>query len=184
MKRPLLIVLAITSVFLFACQTQRKLYKLYEMDEFNIDSGNLFVRQIQNLPTINEISIIDTKADGNDFIVNRQSVFLDTVQQDKPNYYSVRKRAKELNVHSDSLTNCIKTFYKIGVNDFNRDSNYFRFGVVVGLTINKGYLFLKNINSKVGDTLPATSVASRSYHFKVVLTKQVDKNWFEFYETE
>lgn len=166
-----------------ACQTQHKFYQLYKMEEFNIDKGNDFIRRIQYLPTITEISIVDTKADGNDFVVNNQLLFLNTSTQDRPNYPNVNKRANELNLKTDSLTNCLKSFYKIGVNDFSRDSCYYRFRVVVGLTINRGYLYIDNNNVKSGDTLPATSVRNRDYHFKVVLTKQLDKNWFEYYET-
>ena len=148
-----------------------------------MDAGNRFIEKIQYLPAVNEISIVDTKADGNDFVVNRQWIFLDTSQQDQPNYYSVKKRASELYVNSDSLTNCLKLFYKIGVNDFSKDSNYYRFGVVVGFTTNRGYLYIDDVNIKSGDTLPATSVRNRDYHFKVVLTKQLDRKWFEYYET-
>jgi hypothetical protein len=183
MKHPFLLVLTISFLILLACQTQRKLYQLYKMDDFNISAGNHFVEQIQYLPTINYISIVDTKADGNDFVVNRQGIFLDSTQVDKSNYYNVRKRANELNVHPDSLANCLKSFFKIGVNDFSRDSNYYRLGVVVGLTTHRGYLYIDNNNSKLGDTLPATSVRNKDYHFKVVLTKQLDKKWFEYYET-
>ncbi|MBE7442065.1 MAG: methylated-DNA--[protein]-cysteine S-methyltransferase [Flavobacteriales bacterium] len=34
------------------------------------------MKKIQQLPEIHEISIVDTRADGNDFIVNRQLIFL------------------------------------------------------------------------------------------------------------
>jgi hypothetical protein len=176
-------ILIISLLALVACRTQRKLYQLYKMDEFDMSEGYRFVEKIQYLPTIDEISIVDTRADGNDFVVNRQNIFLDTTKQDQPNYYSVKKRAVELDVHPDSLTNCLKSFYRIGVNDFSRDNNYYRFRVVVGLTTQRGYLYIENDNVRSGDTLPATSVRNRDYHFKVVLSKQLDKNWFEYYET-
>lgn len=173
----------ISVIALLACQTRRKIYRLYKMDEFNLSEGYRFVEKIQYLPTIQEISIVDTKADGNDFVVNRQWIFLDTTKQDQPNYYSVKRRANELNVNSDSLSNCLKSFYKIGVNDFSRDSDYYRFRVVVGLTTNRGYLYIDKDKIKSGDTLQATSVRNKEYHFKVVLTKQLDNKWFEYYET-
>jgi hypothetical protein len=176
--------LTILVFILPACQTQRKLYQLYKMDEFNINEGYRFIKKIQNLPTINEISIVDTKANGDDFVVNRQTIFLDTTKQDQANYYNVNKRATELSIHSDSLSNCLKSFYKIGVNDFSRDSNYYRFRVIVGLTTNRGYLYVDNRSVNSGDTLPATSVRNRDYHYKVILTKKLDKNWFEYYETQ
>lgn len=168
---------------MLACQTKQKFYQLYKMDEFNIIEGYRFVEKIQYLPTIQEISIVDTKADGNDFVVNRQWIFLDTTKQDQPNYYSVKKRADELNVNADSLSNCLMSFYKIGVNNFSRDSDYYRFGVEVGFKKNRGYLYIDKDKIKSGDTLPATSVRNKDYHFKVVLTKQLDKKWFEYYET-
>lgn len=183
MKRPYIATLIFCMMALLACQTQRKLYQLYRMNEFDINEGYLLIKKIQYLPTINEISIVDTKADGNDFVVNGQAIFLDTTRQDQPNYYSVKKRAIELKVNSDSLTNCLKSFYKIGVNDFSRDSNYYRFRVIVGLTTNKGYLYIEDNSINPGDTLPATSVRNKDYHFKVVLAKRLDKNWFEYYDT-
>lgn len=167
---------------LLACQSQRKLYQLYKMDDFDISEGYRFVKQIQYLPAVNEISVVDTRADGKDFVVNAQQIFLDTTRDDQPNYYSVHKRATELAVHPDSLTRCLQSFYKMGVNDFSRDSNYYRFRVIVGLTINSGYLYIENSSIQPGDTLPATSTRNKDYHFKVVLTKQMDKNWFEYYE--
>ncbi|MDT8413370.1 MAG: hypothetical protein RQ875_12970 [Vicingaceae bacterium] len=152
------------------------------MEEFNINEGNNFVKKIQCLETVNEISIIDTKADGNDFVVNEQSIFLDTNQQDKPNYYNYKRRARELNISADCLLECLKSFYKIGVNEFNRDDNYYRFPVVVGFTTNKGYIYSNELNLMLGDTLSATSVRNKKYHFKIVLTKQIDKAWFEYYQ--
>lgn len=183
MKLPAIAILITGIAMLLACQAPKKLYRLRTMDEFNINAGNRFIEQIQYLTAINEISIVDTKANGNDFVVNGQSVFLDTVQPDQPNYYNIRKRARELNVNADSLVNCLRTFYQVNVNDFSRDSNYFRFRVVVGLTTNKGYLYLNNISSRVGDTLPATAVRNSDFHFRVVLTKQLDNHWFEYTET-
>jgi hypothetical protein len=40
------------------------------MKEFNVGYANEFVRNIQFLPAINEISIVDTRADGDGFEVN------------------------------------------------------------------------------------------------------------------
>ena len=165
-----------------ACQTQRKLYQLYKMEEFDIEYGNDFIEKIQHLPPINEISIVDTKADGNDFVVNKQLIFLDTSQLDHPNYYNYKRRGNELNVSEDSLLNCLKSFYKIGVNEFNRDVNYYRFRVVTGLTPERGYIFSGSMNLHPGDTLPATSVRNSDYHYKIVLSKQIDKFWFEYHE--
>jgi hypothetical protein len=185
MKWRYIFILAVCSLTLFSCQTQRKLYQLYKMDDFDMKAGSRFIEKIQYMPTVDEISIVDTKADGNDFVVNGQEIFLDTTKQDLPNYYSVKKRATELNVHPDSLTDCLKSFYKIGVNSFSRDSNYYyRFGVIVGFTTNRGYLYINSNNIRSGDTLSATSVRNKQYHFKVVLTKQFDTNWFEYYETQ
>ncbi len=168
---------------ILACRPQQKLYQLYKMDDFAIDFSNDFIKKIQYLPEIYEISLVDTRHDGNDFVVNKQSIFLDTIQQNQPNYYCYKKRAKELNVSEDSLYNCLKTFYSIGVNEFNRDHNYYRFPVVVGFTTNRGYLYSELENLQPGDTLPATSVRNRDYHFHVVLVKRIDKLWFEYYET-
>lgn len=70
----------------------------------------------------------------------------------------------------------------MGVNEFNRDIDYYRFQVVTGLTTHKGYIYSSNKKLQSGDTLPATSVRNRNYHFKVVLTRQVTMNWFEYYD--
>ncbi|HEU4471598.1 MAG TPA: hypothetical protein VFR58_10970 [Flavisolibacter sp.] len=183
MKQQFLFILTFLSMMLLACTAQRNYYKLYKMEDFDLNAGNLFIKKIQYLPAINDISIVDTKADGNDFVVNRQWILIATTKTDQPNYYNIKKRAQELLVHPDSLINCVKVFYKIGVNGFNRDSGHYRFRVVVGLTTNRGYLYIENRNVSLGDTLPATSVRNRDYQFNVVLTRQLDKNWFEYYET-
>ncbi|PCJ00186.1 MAG: hypothetical protein COB15_03370 [Flavobacteriales bacterium] len=153
------------------------------MEDFNVSAGNDFIKKIQRLIEINEISIVDTKADGNDFKVNRQSIFLDTNQIDQPNYYSYKKKANELKISPDSLQICLNAFYRIGVNEFNRDVKHFRFPVIVGFTTNKGYVYSKNENLQLGDTLPATSTRNKDYHFKLVVTKKINGNWFEYYKT-
>lgn len=170
-------------IALIACQPHRALYQLYDMDEFDITAANGFLRRIEFLDTINEISIVDTRADGNDFVVNRQLIFLDTSQQDKPNYYNYVMRARELGVPADSLLNCLRSFYRMGVNEFNRDSGYYRFPVTVGLNTNEGYVYSGTLNLKPGDTLRATSVRNKEAQFKVVLTRQADTNWFAYFRT-
>ncbi len=181
-----LIILSIVSLSvstLFSCYTPQKSHDLYYMKDFNVAYANDFVRKIGYLPAIDEISIVDTRVDGDNFEVNRQSIFLDTSKQDFPNYYNYKRRAREINVPADSLFNCLKTFYKMGVNEFNRDGNYYRFRVIVGFTTNRGYLYSMSDSLHPGDSLPATSVRNRDYHFKVVVVRRVDKGWFEYYET-
>lgn len=170
------------AIVLFACKAPSKLYELHKMQDFNIAAGNAFVNYIRQMPTIEAISVIDTKNNGNDFYVNNQFIFLDTTQADKPNYYSYKRRAGEINISADSLLNCVKLFDKIGVNEFNRDEDYYRFRVGVGFTTNRGYLYTNNAAIRSGDTLTATSVKNNDFQFKVILKRQVDKNWFEYYE--
>lgn len=166
-------------IVLFACKAPSKVYDLHQMKDFNIEAGNEFVNKIERVKGINMISILDTRYDGNDFRVNNQEIFLDTTQQDLPNYYSYKKRAAELHIPADSLFSCLKLFDKMKVNEFERDENHYRFRVIVGFTTNRGYIYSYNGNSKTGDTLMATS---GEHPFKVILTKRLDTHWFEYYE--
>jgi hypothetical protein len=175
-------ILSICIIALLACRTPRNFGGQYTMDAFNMYAGNNFVRKIQNLPVVYEVSIIDTRGDGNHIIVNGQSIFMDTTQLDQPNYYSYKKRAGELKISPDSLLRSLEAFYRIGVNEFNRDSSYFRFRVVIGFTTSRGYIYSANRELKTGDTLPATSAKNRDARFHVVLAKRVGENWFEYFE--
>lgn len=165
------------AVVLFACKAPSKVYELHQMKDFNIEAGNEFVKKVQG---INKISILDTKYDGNDFRVNDQHIFLDSTRKDLPNYYSYKKRAAELHIPADSLFNYLKLFDKMKVNEFEREEDHYRFRVIVGFTTNRGYIYTDHANSQTGDTLIATS---GEYHFKVILKKQLDTHWFEYYET-
>ncbi len=151
------------------------------MSEFNLENGYDFVSKIQYLQAINNISLVDTWTNG-DFKVNNQTIFLDTIQQDKPNYYSYKKRANELNISSDSLRMCLESFYKIGVNEFNRESNFYRFRVVVGFAPYEGYIYSEDKSLHDGDTLLATTKMNQGLRFRVLLTKQIDEKCFEYRE--
>jgi hypothetical protein len=150
------------------------------MKDFNLNNGYDFVNKIKYLHSINDISLVDMRTNGNNFKVNNQTVFLDTIQQNKPNYYSYRKRADELNISSDSLRICLESFYEIGVNEFNRETNYYRFPVALGFTLDKGYVYSQDKNFQMGDTLLASPLINKGIRFKILLNKRIDENWFEY----
>lgn len=177
--KSLVIIVAITC---FACKAPSHLYELHKMKDFNIEAANAFVCQVRRLQPIDNISILDTRYDGNEFNVNLQNIFLDTTQADQANYYNYRRRAAEINVPADSLYSCLRLFDKAGVNEFVREKDFFLFRIVVGFTTNRGYLYTANEKAKSGDILIATAARNSSYEYKVILQKQLDKNWFEYYE--
>jgi hypothetical protein len=166
----------------FACKAPSHLYELHKMKDFNIEAANAFVHQVRRLQPVDNISILDTRYDGNEFNVNQQNIFLDTTQADQANYYNYRKRAAEINVPADSLYSCLQLFDKAGVNEFVREKDFFLFRVVVGFTQNRGYVYTENEKAKSGDVFIATAARNRSYEYKVILQKQIEKNWFEYYE--
>ena len=174
-----LLLIAILATFL---NCQHKLYQTYTWGRFNIERGNDFVNKIALLPIINRVSIVDTKADGNEFRVNQQEIFLDTSHADMPNYYSYIKRAKELSIAKESLFTLLKAFYKIGVNEFISQNGFYQFPVVESVfTTERGYLYSNNLKVNQGDTIP-TRVGDLDY--KLVVIKQLDKNWFEYFATQ
>jgi hypothetical protein len=91
----------------------------------HLKAAEEFVPMADTLEEIKIISIIDTKADGNEFKVNNQSIFLDTSQPDKPNYYNYKKRAEEIGVANTALLTVLKTFYRMGVNEYRQKENYY-----------------------------------------------------------
>jgi len=135
-----------------------------------------------NLKNLNRISIIDSRAGGNSFRVNNQWIFLDTTLIDRPNYYNYKKRADEIGVDATSLLNALKTFYRIGVNEYRQKENYYVFAVVTGMFSNeRGYLFTRIMEATQGDTI-LTKQGGEEY--KLILVKKVDANWFEYIEAE
>jgi hypothetical protein len=169
-------------IFLFACKTPKIYFDLHEMKDLNIEAGNAFVNYIRQMPNLDAISVIDRKNNGNDFFVNNQGIFLDTIQQDLPNYYSYKKRTGEIHIAADSLFNSIKLFDKIGVNRYDKEEGYYRFHVIPGLGINRGYIYVNSIPVKMGDTLLASSSMNRSYHYEIIINRQLDQHWFEYYD--
>ena len=169
-------------VICFGCYSHRNITG-FSMEDFNIEAGYTFIDNIENLAPIHAISLTDTKRDGNDFYVNNQNIFLDTMETDQPNYYNYRKRAKELQVSPDSLRRCLISFYKVKVNEFNRENGYYRFPVIGGFTTNKGYVYVMS-RWQTGDTLPATSARNWDAHFHIILSKKLDDAWFEYYEIQ
>jgi hypothetical protein len=177
--RHLLLFLVIFLATFLNCQ--HKLYQTYTWGHFNVENGDDFVNKVAALSTINRISIVDTKADGNEFRVNGQEIFLDTSHTDMPNYYSYIKRAKELNIAKDSLLILLKSFYKIGVNEFIRQRGFYQFPVVESaFTTERGYFYAQSLKANQSDTIP-TKVGDLNY--RLVLVKQLDKNWFEYFAT-
>lgn len=162
--------------FLFSCNTTKT--SLYTWGQFNLKAANDFVAMADSLKEIKNISIIDTRADGNEFKVNKQSIFLDTTRVDQPNYYNYKKRAAEIGVDDTSLLNVLKLFYTIGVNEYRQKEGYYLFPVVTGMFTNeRGYLFSKSIKVSQGDTI---QTKQGELGYKLVLVKQVDTNWFEY----
>jgi len=136
-----------------------------------------------NLKNLNSISIFDTRRGGNDFKVNNQSIFLDTTQIDQPNYYNYKKRANEIGVDATSLLNALKTFYRMGVNEYTQKENYYLFPVVTGMfSIERGYLFTRITEVSQGDSILTKQGGGEEY--KLILVKKVDANWFEYIEAE
>ncbi len=177
--RHLLIFVVLFSLTFLDCQ--HKLYQTYTWGYFNIQNGDDFANKVATLLTVNRISIIDTKANGNEFRVNGQEIFLDTGHTDMPNYYNYIKRAKEINIAKDSLFNLLKSFYKIGVNEFIRQEGFYQFPVVESVfTTERGYFYSHGFNANQGDTI-STRVGDLKY--RLVLIKQLDKNWFEYFAT-
>jgi len=172
MTTKFLIILLLTG--LFSCRTTKT--SLYTWGHFNLASATELVSLADTLKEIKNISIIDTRADGNEFKVNNQSIFLDTTQPDKPNYYNYKKRAKEIGVNDNSLLTALKTFYKIGVNEYRQRDGYYLLPVVTGMFANeKGYFF--NRNSKFTYTI---MTSQSEYAYKLILVKQIDTKWFEY----
>ena len=124
----------------------------YIRGRFNVSAGYEFVNQIDILQSIQKISIIDTRADGNEFSVNEQNIFLDTSRTDMPNFYSYLKRAKEINVDKDALLKALRSFYKVGVNEFRRKDGYYLFPVVTSLfTTERGQIDQKWFEYKAAE---------------------------------
>jgi hypothetical protein len=161
---------------IFSCRTPET--SLYPWGQFDLKAANRFVSMADTLKEIENISIIDTRAGGNEFKVNKQTIFLDTNQTDQPNYYNYRKRAKEIGVDANSLLRILKTFYTLGVNEYRQKEDYYLFPVITGMfRTERGYLFSKKINAVPGDKIQ-TKQAGPAYN--LILVKQVDKNWFEY----
>jgi hypothetical protein len=161
---------------IFSCSTPRT--SLYTWGHFDLKAANKFVSMVDTLKEIESISIIDTRADGNEFKVNNQSIFLDTSQVDQPNYYNYKKRAKEIGIDDISLLMALKTFYTIGVNEYRQREDYFVFRVVGGMfTDDRGYLFSKKITAVAGDSI---QIKQGILPYTLVLVRQVDNNWFEY----
>ena len=159
-----------------------KVYKSpsYSWGKFNIKAGYEFVNLVDTLSSLQQISLIDTKADGNEFKVNKQPIFLDTSQIDMPNFYSYIKRAKEINIEPTTLLAALRTFYQMGVNEYRRKESYFLFPVVTNaFAPERGYFYDKSINAKEADTV---QTRQGGHDYKIVLVKQIEKKWFEYQE--
>lgn len=174
MSTKFLIILFLTG--LYSCRTTKT--TLYTWGHFNLASANDFVSLADTLKEIKNISIIDTRADGNEFKVNKQSIFLDTSQPDQPNYYNYKKRAKEIGVNDNSLLTALKTFYKIGVNEYRQKDGYYLLPVVTGMFTNeRGYFVNRSSKFVLGDTIMSSQ---SEYAYKLILVKQIDAKWFEY----
>src|SRR5258706_6012633 len=133
--RPITLFLLLTLISLVACRTSKP--SLYTWGQFNLKAAEEFVAMVDTLEEIKIISIIDTKADANEFKVNSQSIFLHTSQPDKPNYYNYKKRAEEIGVANIALLTVLKTFYRMGINEYRQKEYYYLFPVVTSMFTNE-----------------------------------------------
>jgi hypothetical protein len=170
------IILVVFLIITISCQTNYKPL-FYKLSDFNIVAGNQFIKKIESLSSIQKISIIDTDKERNQFKVNDVTIFNDTLQIDKPNYYSYLKFAKETNIDKEKLNEALTNFNQIKVSEFIRKNDFYLFPVEkYALAKQNGYLYTHNIKLKVNDTLFAEEV----YGKKIILRKSIDKNWFEY----
>lgn len=147
-------------------------YHRYLITDFNFKEANVFVAQINNLPSINHISLTDKPKNGKEFDVNNQHIFVDTTLTDRPNFYNYKKRAAEINVTADALLEVLQSFYAINTVTFRRKEGYYMFESESYLNSEKGYIYSTGNNFKVGDSISM----GRTYY----ITRQVDLKWFEY----
>lgn len=163
-------------VILISCTP--KLYKhLYTWGKFDLQAGNEFISRIDTLTAVKEISLIDTYADGNQFRVNDEIIFIDISLVGLPSA-SYIIRARILGIEPILLKDAVNAFYKIGVNEFRRKDGYYVFPVVTSLfTTERGYVYDKTLNVTSGDTIQTRQGV---LDYKLVLVKRVAEKWFEY----
>ncbi|WP_074938409.1 hypothetical protein [Algibacter lectus] len=166
-------------ILLISCKTTKNPL-FYNLSEFNLNAGKEFVVEINSLNEITKISVVDVQLERNEFKVNGQSIFNDTLQKNLPNYYSYTKRAKELDIEPDKLSKLLSVFKEIKVSEFIREDGFYNFPVEqYALSKHNGYLYKSSSDLKVGDTLRN----ERNIYNTFILKKQIAENWFE-YESE
>jgi len=178
--------LSFATIVIFAgCTTlkpDRSPYDLFKMKDFNLEWADEFIEKVSEHPEIKTVSIVDLKTGGNDFKVNGQHIFLDTTLQNRPNYYSYIKRAKEIGVPEQDLREILNAFYNARVNEYTADLDHYRLRVVVGfpMSVRKGYCKLKSHQATIGDTLKATSGKNSRFYYYIQLTEYVEDGWFKY----
>lgn len=166
-------------ILLISCKTT-KTALFYNLSEFNLNAGKEFVVEINSLNEITKISVVDVRLERNEFKLNGQSIFNDTLQKNLPNYYSYTKRAKELDIEPNKLFNLLSVFKEMKVSEFIREDGFYNFPVEkYALSKHNGYLYKKSSDLKVGDTL----ITESNIYNTFILKKQIAENWFE-YESE
>ena len=53
----------------------------YNLSEFNLNAGKKFVAEINTMNEITKISVVDVQLEKNEFKVNGQSIFNDSIQK-------------------------------------------------------------------------------------------------------
>lgn len=172
------IIILLTLSLIIGCRAQSKPV-FYKLNDFNIAEANKFVSKIGSLKDIRKISIIDTNREKNQFKVNNNFIFNDTLQVEEANYKSYVKLAKEIEIDKEKLNEILKTFNNIKVSEFLKKEKFYLFPVEeYALSKQNGYLYdLKN-QIKEGDTIALEEVISD----KILIRKKIAENWFEYQE--
>lgn len=168
----------IIMIIVMGCKTTAKpgVYDRYVLKDFNLMAANTFVKQIDSLKAIDNISLSDIKKTGKEFRVNGQHIYTDTSLTDMPNFYNYKRRAAEINVDSDTLLQSLNKFYAVKADTYKRTDDFYIFIVEHYLTYEKGFVYCRNTNQKVGDTISYYKYTTRKH----LLTRQVDAKWFEY----
>ncbi|WP_026989755.1 hypothetical protein [Flavobacterium subsaxonicum] len=147
-------------------------YHRYLISDFDFKSANIFVRQIEGLTSINNISLTDLPKTGKEFRVNGQHIFTDSTFTNMPNFYSYKKRAAEIDVNPTTLLQVLNSFFGINADSYRKEEGFYMFTSESYLSYEKGYIYNATQHFKVGDSI----FKGRTYY----ITRQVDSTWFEY----
>lgn len=115
--------------------------RLYQMGEFQVTAGDVFLKAIEGHDTLSRVSIIDRFRVG-DYQVNRRWIFGDTLQQEAPGRKSYSTLAREFGMRPDELLAVLRAFDALKVNEYRRMEGYRYLQVAIGFTQARGYVHL------------------------------------------